>query len=103
MATDRQIWLLTRLQGSLQKQIELARQAKIGEVETLALQTGDIADEIARTGILKLAEFAGKREKLAKLYRDLSLTLNDRKDEIRSQLNRIRRGKKTLGVYRSNL
>ena len=103
MGTDRQIWLLSELQRLLEGQIELTRQSKLGEVETLGEQAGDIAKEIGQTGILEQAGFEEKRERLAGLYRDLRLTLSDQKDEVFRELSRIRRGRRTIGAYRSNI
>ena len=103
MGTDRQIWLLSELQRLLEGQIELARQGKLGEVETLGEQAGDIATEIGQTGILERAGFEEQRKRLAGLYRDLRLTLSDQKDEVFRELSRIRRGRRTIGAYRSNI
>jgi len=103
MGTDRKIWQLSELQRLLEGQIELARQGKLGEVETLGEQAGDIAKEIGQTGILEQAGFEEQREHLAGLYRDLRLTLSDQKDEISRELSRIRRGRRTIGAYRSNI
>jgi hypothetical protein len=103
MGTDRQVWLLNEMQRLLEGQIDLARQGKLSEVEALGEKVDGIVEEIARTGTLKSAEFEGQRKNIAGLYRNLKLTLTDQRDEVSSELDRIRRGRKTIGVYRSSI
>jgi len=103
MDRGRQIWLLNELQRLLEEQTDLARQGKLYEVERLGGQASNIVEEIARVGILEATEFHEQRRKLAEAYRELRLTLSDQRDEVGRELNRIRKGKKTIGVYRKSI
>jgi hypothetical protein len=71
MSIDEQICLLSDLQSLLERQIELARQGNISDVEVLSKQANSVVEGIVQTGILGLAEFKNRREQLQKLYRDL--------------------------------
>jgi len=107
MSTDKQISLsssrLYDLQSLLEKQIRLARQGNINEVEVLSKQASSLVGEIARSGILESAEFRSRREQLRKLYQDLCLALTAQKAEIAKELSRVRKGKKTVEVYHNNI
>lgn len=103
MGTDRQIWLLNEMQRLLEGQIDLARQGRLSEVETLGEKVSGIVEEIAQKGALESEESEGQRKQIARLYRNLKLTLTDQRDEVSRELDRIRRGRKTIGVYRSSI
>ncbi len=103
MRDDRQSQLLKKLQKLLDEQNDLTRQGKLGEVHALCEQASSVIEEVSRAGILELDEFAGERKRLARSYENLRLTLSDQKDEVCRELNRIRKGRKTLGVYRDNI
>ncbi len=103
MRSDRQKQLLEKLQKLLGEQNDLARQGKLSEVEALCERTNGLIEEISRAGILKLDEFARQRKQLADTYENLRLTLSDQKDEVTRELNRIRKGRKTIGVYRDSI
>ena len=103
MDTDRQTWLLNEMQKLLEGQIDLARQGRLSEVEALGEKVSGIVEEIAQKGILESAEFEGQRKQIARLYRNLKLTLTDQRDEVSRELDRIRRGRRTIGVYRSSI
>jgi hypothetical protein len=103
MDTDRQIRLLNEMQRLLEGQINLARQGRLSEVEALGQKVNGIVEEIAQIGTLASAEFEGQRKQIARLYRNLKLTLTDQRDEVSRELDRIRRGRKTIGVYRSSI
>jgi hypothetical protein len=103
MDTDRQIWLLNEMQKLLEGQIDFARQGRLSEVEALGKKVNGILEEIAQRGTVESAEFEGRRKQIARLYRDLRLTLTDQRDEVSRELDRIRRGRKTIGVYRSSI
>jgi len=103
MRSDRQRQLLEELQRLLREQNDLARQGKLSRVEALCGRTGGLIEEISRAGILKLDEFARQRKQLADTYENLRLTLSDQRDQISQELNRIRKGRKTIGVYRDSI
>jgi translation initiation factor IF-2 len=103
---DNQIHLLDELQTLLEKQIELARQGNITEVEILSEQAGSLVEEITQTGILDPAGpvFNGQQqEQLRKVYKDLCLAITDQKMEVSKELSRVRKGKKTIQTYRSHI
>lgn len=103
MRDDRQAQLLKKLQRLLDEQNDLTRQGKLGEVQALCEQASSVIEEVSWAGILELDEFAGERKRLARSYENLRLTLSDQKDEVSRELNRIRKGRRTIGVYRDNI
>jgi len=100
---DGQIHLLNELQSLLEKQIELARKGKINEIEVLSKQAGSLVGEIARSVVFESAEFRSRREQLRKLYQNLCLALAAQQAETAEKLSQVRRGKKTIEVYRNNV
>ena len=100
---DGQIHLLNELQSLLEKQIELARQGNINEIEVLSKQAGSLVRKIARSRVLESAEFESQHEQLRKLYQDLCLALTTQQVETAEELSRVRKGKKTIETYRSNI
>ncbi len=100
---DEQIHLLDELQNLLEKQIELARKSNINEIEVLSEQAGSLMGKITRSGIFESAEFISRREQLRKLYQNLCLALTAQQAETAGKLSQVRRGKKTIDVYRNNI
>ncbi len=100
---DEQIHLLDELQNLLEKQIKLARQGNINEIEVLSKQASSLVEEIARSEVLESSEFKSQREKLRKLYQDLCLALTAQQAETTEELSRVRKGKKTIATYRGNI
>jgi len=100
---DRQLHLLDELQSLLEKQIELVHQGGIIDSERLSTQAGRLVEKIAQAGILELSEFKDRREHLQKLYEDLCLALIAQRDDISGKLSWVRKGKKAIETYRSNL
>ncbi len=94
---------LDALEDLLEKQIKLARLGNITELEVLSKQASCYVEKIAETRILESVEYKNQKDKLEKLYRDLCLTLAVQKAETAEELKQVRRGKKTIGAYRSNL
>jgi len=103
---DNRKHLLDKLQTLLEKQIELARQGNIREVEVLSEQAGSLVEKIARAGIPDPADnvFNGRRqEQLRKLYENLCLTITARKADVSEKLSQVRKGKKTIQTYLSHI
>ncbi len=98
-----QIDLLDELQSLLEKQIELARQGNINEIELLSTQASSLVGKISRTGIFESSEFKSQHEQLRKLYQDLCLALTAQQAQTAEELSRVRKGKKTIEIYRSNI
>jgi len=103
MSTDKQTHLLDDLQSLLEKQIKLAQQGNISGVEVLSKQANSLVGKIAQTGILELREFKKRRERLQKLYDSLLLAITAHRAEAAGELNRVRKGKKTVEAYRTNI
>ena len=99
---DEQIHL-DKLQKLLAKQIGLARQGNVNEIEALSKQSNSLVGKIARSGILESPEFTSQRELLRKLYQDLYLALTAQQAENAKELSRVRRGKKTIATYSGNI
>ena len=100
---DEQINLLDELQSLLEKQMELARKGNINEIEVLSKQAGSLVGEIERSEVFESAEFRSRREQLRKLYQNLCLALAAQQAETAEKLSQVRRGKKTIEVYRNNV
>ena len=97
--------LLNELQHLLEQQIELIHKGDPAgkKVETLSERVRVLVEEIRRTGILESAQFKNQREKIKKLYDCLYMEISAQKDQTEQQLNQIRKGKKTIVTYRSNI
>ncbi|MBA7665925.1 hypothetical protein ES703_74000 [subsurface metagenome] len=100
---DGQIHLLNELQSLLEKQMELVHKGNISGVEALSRQTDSLVRKIAESGILELAEVKNRREQLRKLYQNLCLAVAAQQAETAEKLSQVRRGKKTIEVYRNNV
>jgi len=100
---DKQTLLLQDLRAFLEKQIDLANQGGIKDVEAVCEQADSLVAKIARSRILQRPEFQTERRQLQKLYTDLFLALTAQKAETAKQLTLLHKGKKTLRVYRSNI
>lgn len=100
-----QIQPLDELQSLLEKQIDLLHRGNSpgGQFEALSKQADSLVEKIAQTGILKRAEFKNQRECLKKLYEDLCLAVTAQKSQTAEQLSQLRRAKKTIRAYRSNI
>ena len=103
MRQNSQIGLLNELQELLDEQNDLARQGKLSGVENLCERTNEIVEEFSRSGMLKSGKFLAEIKRLEKAYRSLMLTLTNQRDEIGKELDRIRKGRKTIGVYRDSI
>jgi len=95
--------LLDDLQHLLERQLELARQGNVSNIEALSEQANSLVEKIAQAGILELAEFKNQREQLQKLCNSLCLAITAQKADIAERLSRVRKGKKTIQTYRSNI
>jgi len=95
--------LLNDLQTLLEKQIELAHKGDIKGVESLSKQANSLVEKCVQSRILEQADLKIKGEKLQKLYEQLSLALSAQRADISEQLSRIRKGRKTLHVYRRGI
>ena len=94
---------LDELRNMLKKQITLARQGNVNEIEALSKQASSLVGKIAMLGILESPECKSQRESLQKLYQELYLALTAQQAENTKELNRVRRGKKTIATYGGNI
>jgi hypothetical protein len=105
MIQNEKAHLLDELQNLLEKQIELAQQGNSDNrhFEPLSKQANLVVEKITKERILELPEFKNRREHLQKLYQHLCLVVTAQKAETDEELSRIRKGKKTIKTYRSNI
>jgi hypothetical protein len=101
--SDEPIHLLGELQNLLEQQIGFARQGNVNEIEALSKNSNSLVGKIVRSGILKSGEFKSQREQLRKSYEDLCLALTTQQAENAKELNRVRKGKKTVAAYGGNI
>ena len=102
MIPDEQTYLY-ELQNMLTKQITLARQGNVNEIEALSKQTSSLVGKIAKLGILESPECKSQRESLRKLYQELYLALTAQQAENKKELSRIRKSKKVMKTYYRNV
>ena len=98
--------LLDELRTLLEKQVQKARQGNIKDVELLSKEVGSLIEKILQTGILDPADPAFnkvRREQLQKLYEDMCLAVAAQRAVVCEELSRVRKGKKTIVTYRSNI
>ena len=95
--------LINDLQALLKKQIEFTNKGDIGGVESLSIQVSSLIEECMHNNILNNPAFKNQREELYKLYGQLSLALSAQRAGTGEQINRIRKGKKTIAAYRSSI
>jgi hypothetical protein len=95
--------LLDDLQELLKKQIASARNGCISDVESMGEQADFLVRKIAQMGFLNQPDFEAQRKQLQKLYNDLCLAISAQKDQTEQSLNHIRRGKRVIATYRSNI
>ena len=91
------------LKALLTKQLTLARQGSISEVEALVSQSDALVRQISDAGIPKMQEFKEHRQELERLYKNIFLALTAQKDDTAEQLKQVRKGKRTIEVYRTSI
>jgi hypothetical protein len=96
--------LMDELQSLLEEQLQLAhRGASTNEqFGVLTDKAGSLVKRIAQFGPGGSEEYQPKFEKLRQLYNALCLTLVAEKANVCEELSRLRKGKKTLSVYRTS-
>ena len=94
---------LNDLQNLLEKQTRLLKSGNISGIESLAEQANSLIDQITRAGLLETAEFAEHRKKLKRLYADLNIAVATEKDDVSEKIKHLRKGRKTIKYYRSNI
>ncbi len=95
--------LLDELAELLVRQCEFVRQGSVTAVEDLAEQAETLVKQIGDSDILRMPEFADRRDRLWKLYNELALVLAVQRKETAEALSNVRKGRKAVGAYRSNI
>jgi hypothetical protein len=105
IAPDEQICLLNKLKNLLEEQIQIIHQgnANNDRIDDFNRQTESIVEKIVESGILEIEELNHQRDQLKKLYNILNLAVIAQRDETTRNIKHIRRGKKTIDVYQSNM
>ena len=105
MSNDSRKDMLDELQNLLEQQIELVQKGNSagGRFEALSSRTDSLVREIAEMKILEQEDMEDKRTKLRKSYDRLRLALTAQKDDVADKLGQVRRGRKIIGTYRSNI
>jgi ElaB/YqjD/DUF883 family membrane-anchored ribosome-binding protein len=97
--------LLDELQNLLEQQVKLINKGDPAgkKIEKISERVNVIVEEIKQAGIIESDQFKNQREKIKKLYDCLYMAISAQKDQTEQQLNRVRKGKKTIVTYRSNI
>ena len=95
--------LVAGLENILEKQLKLMRTSRDKAALDLAGQTTDFVDIIGQKEILKNDKFATQRKNIQRLYKELTLATAERKLSVSSELNKIRKGKKSVGAYKKEI
>jgi hypothetical protein len=105
MAEEGQINILDGLQRLLDEQVELARRGNSDSArfEQINRQADVLARKIAQVKMLRQERFGERKGKLRKTYDDLCLAIMAEQKQTAEDLDKIRKGKKTVGVYQKNL
>ena len=105
IAPDEQIYLLNKLKNLLEEQIQIIHQGNTNDerIDDFNRQTESVVEKIVESGILEIKELNQQREQLKKLYNILNLAVIAQRDETVKNIKHIRRGKKTIDVYRSSI
>jgi hypothetical protein len=103
MSSGEDIRLLEELENLLEKQMVLARRGSFAAVLQLAGRCEPLVAKIAAAGLFEKPEHKASNDRLADLYKDLHLLLSSQQSAAAEQLKSVRKGKKTLAVYRNNI
>ncbi len=105
ITNDEQIYLVNKLINLLEQQICKIHQGNTGadRIDDFNRKAESIVKNIVESGILENQELNQQREHLIKLYNILNLAVIAQRDETAKNIKEIRRGKKTIEVYRGNL
>ncbi|MCF7955813.1 MAG: hypothetical protein K9M75_08435 [Phycisphaerae bacterium] len=95
--------LVAGLEDILEKQLKLMRSSRDKAVFDLAGQTTDFVNIIGKKEILKGDKFVAQRRNIQRLFSELTLATAERKLSVSSELKVIRKGKKSVGAYKSEI
>ena len=103
MNPQEQEYPLDELQTLLRKQIEAVKEGNLTNVELLSQRADSLVDRIAGSDTNGRSELRARKEQLQKLYDNLCLAITAQKGSGAEKLSRIRRGRKTIEKYQSNI
>lgn len=95
--------VIDELEALLRQQLELARRGNITEVEAFAEKTGELVERLSQSKFLAGPLFEERRKGLQELYGQMCLALSAQMDDVSQALGRIRKGKKTVMLYRDSI
>lgn len=97
-----QLNMLTKI---LEEQINVLQKSDIDgrRIEVLSEQAQRLVNKISEKGLLELEDMRPYREQIERLYNNINLAIIARKDETQKQIKQIRKGKKIIETYSSNL
>ena len=94
--------IVANLESLLEKQLYLMRNSRDKAAGELIEKTTEFASYVGENKILNNNNFAKQRANIKRLYREITLATAARKDSITAELNKIRKGKNSLGAYKNN-
>lgn len=105
MKTQEKLDLVDCLKNLLKEQIELSRQGSPAGEPIIALseRSDCLVKQIQQTGILEEPEMKRQKKQIEELYNCLYLSLSAQKAEVKDSLNLIRKGRKTVEMYRNHI
>jgi hypothetical protein len=103
MSPDAEKRLLDELVNLLEKQIELSRRGSLAALMRLTNEGEPLVARTAEDGLLDKPEHKAAKARLTGLYRELQLLLSAQQGEVAEQLKSVRKGKKTLSIYRGSV
>ena len=93
--------IVENLESLLEKQLHLMRNSRDKAAGELVEKTTEFARYVGKNEILNSDNFAKQRANIKRLYNEITLATAARKDSITAELNKIRRGKNSIGAYKS--
>lgn len=95
--------LVAGLEDLLEKQLKLMHSSRDKAASDLADRATDFVNVIGQKEILKIDRFATQRQNIERLLQELTLATAERKQSVSEELNKIRKGKKTVGAYKNEI
>ena len=93
--------LSEQLGNLLTRQIHLARQGKVVEVERLTPQVDALVAQMASVSTDRPALEASQKDRLMEQYEELTLTLQAQRADVQARLKQVREVKRTISAYNS--
>lgn len=91
--------LLERLQGLLQKQLDLVRQGRLTAAEALSEETDQCVRTMVEADLVRASGLETSRRRVEELYRELTLALTAQRAEVSAALGAVGRTRQMLRAY----